>query len=114
MVQFIFDFLNMQDEPFDGFMSFSQGVYMMSSIFKIQRYFSKQHPLKHRMPFFVVDFSGPMYASLTYKYTGDRFVSSELFIPGIESLHFFSKADNLYQYMKNHFNYEKPIFILHD
>ena len=65
-IQFIFDFLNIQDEPFDGFIGFSQGVYMIQAVYRTHQYFSKDFPLKHRLPFFVVDFSGPRYDHLTY------------------------------------------------
>ena len=40
-LQFLIGFLNIQDEPFDGFIGFSQGVYVIDAIYRAQQYFSK-------------------------------------------------------------------------
>ena len=55
---YIIDYMNRQEEPFDGFAGFSQGVYAMQAVLKSSRYFPKQLRLNHRLPFFCIDFNG--------------------------------------------------------
>ena len=85
---------------------------MIDAIFKTRQYFAKIMPLKHRLPYFVVDFSGPRYDFINYELCG-KFVSNEIFVPGVESIHFADKRDDLYSHMKNYLNYEKPIVLTH-
>lgn len=65
---YIVDYLNKQDEPFDGIAAFSQGVYQMQMLFKCNQYFSKDLNLRHPLPYFVVDFNGPKWDAITYEF----------------------------------------------
>ena len=104
---FITDFLNGQSEPFDGFLGFSQGNYQIQATYKAQQYFGKKlFSLKHRLPYFYIDFSGPKLRHLNHSYKNRRgrefFVSSEIFVPGVESLHFRSQRDISYSLIKGY------------
>ena len=65
------------------------------------------------MPYFVVDFNGPKYDHITYEFLNSSFVSSDLFIPNCESLHFVSDKDSMAYYLVNFLNYENPVVIEH-
>ena len=62
-----------------------------------------------------MDFSGPKWEDLTFNFTkGGYFVSGEVFVPGVESLHFRSENDAFYFVNKNHLNYERSAIVEHD
>ena len=69
--------------------------------------------MKHRLPFFVIDFSGPKYDHLTYDFVDQKFVSGDIFVGGVDSLHFGSVEDDSYFFIKNWLNFERPIFVHH-
>ena len=92
----LIDYMNRQDEAFDGFAGFSQGNYQINSLMKTCRYFNKQLNMRHRMPFFVIDFNGPKFDWLTYHFLQRKFVSGDIFVPNCESLHFKSDKDQFY------------------
>ena len=65
------------------------------------------------MPYFVIDFNGPFYKHITYEFLKSSFISSDIFVPNCESLHFVSDKDPLNFYLQNYLNYEKPTVISH-
>ena len=86
----------------------------MQATFKSHMYFAKQLRLRHRLPFFCVDFNGPKWDFITYELFKSSFVSGDVFIPNCESLHFISEKDPMATSLKNFLNYEKPLIIHHD
>ena len=71
--------------------------------------------LRHPLPYFLVNFNGPKWEDLTFNFIEERyFVSGEVFVPGVESLHFRSENDAFYFVNKNHLNYERSAIVEHD
>ena len=85
----------------------------MQAMFKSHMYFAKKLRLKHRLPFFCIDFNGPKWDFITYELFNSSFVNSEYFIPNCESIHFISDKDPMANSLKNHLNYERPIIVSH-
>ena len=69
--------------------------------------------MKHPMPYFVIDFNGPKWDYITYDFVGSSFLNGEVFIPGVESLHFTSDKDPMVLALRNFLNYERPTVIHH-
>ena len=86
----------------------------MHTLFKCHQYFAKQLKLRHRMPFFAIDFNGPKWDVLTYDFFKSQFVSGDIFIPNCESLHFVSDKDSMASHLKSYLYYEKPLVLHHD
>ena len=93
-------------------MGFSQGSYIISCIYKARQYFKNEFPLRHPLPSFVIDFSGPKLPHLNNSLV-DRFISSEFFVPGCESVHFKGRKDTIKNLSCEVF-YEKPIVFWHN
>ena len=74
---------------------------------------SKVHYKHDRLPYFVIDFAAARWDHITFEFSGTKFFSSEVFFPGVASLHFKSKKDSLYRYLNCKLNFEKPIEIIH-
>ena len=110
----LLEFINKQDEPFDGICGFSQGVYTLKTFIKTMRYFKKNMWVRHRMPFFVVDFNGPAWEYITFEFLGSEFVSGETFITQMESIHFISDKDEYAKALKPWREFEAPTVIKHD
>ena len=70
--------------------------------------------MKHRLPYFAIDFNGPKWDFITYEFLKSSFISGDIFIPNCESLHFNSDKDPMAHSLKNYLNYEKPTVISHD
>ena len=72
--------------------------------------------LRHTLPYFLVNFNGPKWEDLTFNFIEERyFVSGEVFVPGVESIHFRSPGkDPFFKANKNHFNYERSTIVEHD
>ena len=83
-------------------------------MFKMSMYFAKRLHLKHRMPYFVIDFNGPKWDIITYESIDSKFVSGEVFIPNVDSIHFVSDKDTMAAQLKNFRNFEHPTVINHD
>ena len=109
----IIRFLNEQEEPFDGFAGFSQGVYTFQAVLKILQYFKKHVKLRHVPPSFVIDFNGPNFDHITYEFVNKSFIAHDFFIPDTESIHFVSDSDMFSWALNNHRSYERPIVINH-
>ena len=112
-LNYIFDILNTADEAFDGFLGFSQGMSQICMLFKAQQYFAKHYPLRHKLPYFVIDFSGLVTDHYTAEFAPGKQVHYEQFIPGVESIHFASKQDPMHFYLRMPECFEKPIVIQH-
>ena len=70
--------------------------------------------MRHKMPYFVIDFNGPAWDHITYEFLGSHFVSGEHFIPQMESLHFISDKDEFAKALKPWREFEAPIIVKHD
>ena len=109
------DIINVQSEPFDGFAVYSQGYNVMTALYDVERHFKKKLGLKHRLPFFVIDFNSGRYEAQTYLFMDQKFVSRCEFLPGKESLHFISEADAWTSYQQSSvmfsFMFENPFAI---
>ena len=112
-IDYIVDYMNRQEEPFDGYAGFSQGFYSIQAVLQAKRHFPKRISLRHRLPFFCIDFNGLLPQWLTYELFDARFINSEVFIPNCASLHFVSENDPMSPVGKNFRNYEKPIIVHH-
>ena len=106
-------FLNEQEEPFDGFAGFSQGVYTFQAVLKILQYFKKHVKLRHAPPSFVIDFNCPSFDHITYEFVNRSFIAHNFFIPDTESIHFISDSDIFAGELNNDRSYERPIVINH-
>ena len=87
---------------------------MLQEVYHATQYFPKQLKLKHKLPYFVVDFNGGYSDLITYVSQGMNFMAGNVFIPGVESLHFISEGDSFSYHRRNSRKYEKPITVEHD
>ena len=111
---YIIEFMNRQDEPFDGFAGFSQGGQVLQTFFKNMRYFKKHMWMRYPMPYFYVDLNVPNTSNFgTYEYLNSSFVSGDIFVPCIDSLHFVSDNDIFKHELKCYLRFEKPVIIHH-
>ena len=113
-VHYILEHLNSQAEPYDGIAGFSQGFFLAKIVYKIGMHFSKQVKLRHPMPKFMIDFSAANWSFLTFEFDRGIFISGDTFLPGVASLHFRSKTDELYQQLTSGRCFESPQVIEFD
>lgn len=62
------------------------------------------------MPKFVIDFSAAKWDFITFNFH-DKFVSGEVFVPNVKSLHYRSSTDELYFRLHCYKNFEDPVII---
>jgi hypothetical protein len=68
--------------------------------------------IKHPLPSFVIDFSAAKWDFITYLSSpNQRFISGDVFIPNVASLHFRSEKDPLYSKLNCSKNFESPVVI---
>ena len=101
-IHYIVDFLN-KNGPFDGFAAFSQGSFMVCCLFKALQY--RKIAMRYELPYFLVDFSGGYGKMGTFLWK-NRWISPDYFIPGVESIHFWSPNDALVKDFRNIYNFE--------
>ena len=75
--------------------------------------FKTQLKLKHKLPRFLVDFSGPHRDKHTYEFIDDSFMTGYSFFP-MESLHFRSSKDVINPLLNTYLRFEKSTVISHD
>ena len=85
--------LNSKDEPYDGFIGFSNGFQAVKRFFKVAQYFKNSVDIKNPLPFFFINFNQPTWDFQTFTYQNEKFLSSEHFVPGLESLQLKSEKD---------------------
>lgn len=105
------DHINKQAEPYDGFAGFSQGFFIVQLLYKAVRNFGKQLNLRHALPTFVIDFAAAKWDFITFDFVHGRFVSGDVFIPSVHSIHYRSEKDPLYAKLNCAKNFETPIVI---
>lgn len=71
------------------------------------------HYKHEKLPFFVVDFAAARWDHITWEFQGTKFFSSEVFFPGVTSIHLKSSKDSLFQFLHCDLNFEKPDVISH-
>lgn len=64
---------------------------MAQELFHGTQYFKKKLPMRHPMPYFFVDFNGGYTEYQSYVSFNMSFMAGNVFIPGVESLHFISE-----------------------
>jgi len=111
---YILDHINKQEFAYDGFAGFSQGYFLISALYKVTQYFRKEITLRHPLPTFTVDFSAARWDFFTFEWFNDKFVSGEVFIPSVETIHFNSGKDSLYRFLSNDLNVESGIVLMFD
>lgn len=62
------------------------------------------------MPYFVIDFSAAKWDFITFSML-NQFVSGDVFVPNVESLHYRSQTDEFYPRLHCYLNFENPIVI---
>ena len=62
----------------------------------------------------MIEFNGPKTRVQTYDSFNSQFISSETFIPGVESLHLTSDRDQVSLDGRNDRLYEAPLVVKHD
>ena len=87
---------------------------MISSLYKVVQYFSKKITLKFPLPSFIIDFAAARWDTFTFDFLDERFISGEIFIPGVETIHFKSDKDPLIPFLKNEYNVESGSVIMFD
>jgi hypothetical protein len=103
--------MNKQDEPYDGIAGFSQGIFITQLLYKVVQYCGKTLDIKHRMPYFVIDFSAARWDHITLQFSENKFISSEVFPPGVDSIHYKSQSDHLYRWLWQEKNFERSLVI---
>ena len=66
------------------------------------------------MPSFVIDFAAAKWDFITFELLQSKFVSGDVFIPNVESIHYKSDKDPLYSKLFCQHNFENPIVIEFD
>jgi hypothetical protein len=85
---------------------------LISSLFKVSQYFRKEITLRHPLPTFTIDFAAARWDFFTFEWLEDKFVSSDTFIPGVETIHFKSETDPLYRWLSNDLNVECGVVLM--
>jgi len=66
------------------------------------------------LPSFVIDFAAAKWDFITFEFLQSKFVSGDVFIPNVESIHYKSDKDPLYSKLFCQLNFENPIVIEFD
>ena len=113
-ILYILDHINKQEFAYDGIAGFSQGYFLISSLFKVAQYFRKEITLRHPLPTFALDFAAARWDFFTFEWLKDKFVGGDVFIPGVETIHFKSETDPLYRFLSNELNVECGVVLMFD
>ena len=79
-------------------------------MYKVVQYYKTEINLVHRMPYFVIDFSAAKWDFITFMFL-NQFVSGDVFVPNVESIHYRSSSDELYSRLHCYQNFESPFII---
>ena len=85
---------------------------MISALYKVAQYWRKEITLRHPLPTFAIDFAAARWDFFSFEWLKDKFVSGEVFIPNVETIHFRSEKDPLYKFLSNDLNVESGIVVM--
>ena len=100
--------------PFDGFLAFSQGSYIVRAFLQVLQSSGFDEPLKHDPPRFVMFYSSTWYLKRRYfYYRGKRFMMNEGLLR-TPMIHIYGKNDHFLKVLRTHELFENAVCVVHE